>query len=320
MPRLGKKDNIVLGKSLDTWKGAAIGSSARVYECYYHNHDNKVERYAFKVMRSDVIDYATPLFREEAKILSLLTDVQGVMKVKEIGFILFDEGCELPSDETDSTALHMTGDLIQMDITEEPDFSEIFSEKINKGWLPYFILEIFPHKDNLYCQCDNTFHHYNPEKNQLNMENRVLALSQICEILSTAHKNNIVYRDHKIIHYYWRFYLEQVVVIDWNVGKYYEDMLPEEEIKKDLILFAVFTAFWVLSGINYPNAAQFLTSPDEIVHAAHSYKEDNKVLSDLDIVFREPIGKAMAGKYTDASKLGQDLMKALNIRNQKEKG
>ena len=26
---------------------------------------------------------------------------------------------------------------------------------------------------------------------------------QICEILHEAHQRNIVYRDHKILHYYW---------------------------------------------------------------------------------------------------------------------
>ena len=310
--KLGQNDAVSLGNSLDTWRAGTRGSSARVYESFYLNQDQQTELYAFKVMRYDKVAYATPLFLEEVKILSRLMDIDGVMKVKEIGFVRFDENCQFQSDQNKSQAHDMTGKILQMSLAESDEYVGQFSERIDEGWLPYLALQAYPVRENLLCLCDDRYLYQKNDGNGLPLKNRAEALVQACDILDIAHKRNIIFLDHKILHYYWRNYEKHVLMIDWNIGKYIEHGLSKDDRVKDLILFSVFTAFWALSGTPHPGTPEFLTSPDEILANAQPYKKDDNVLSRLPPPFREPIGKAMAGEYSDAAKLGMDLRQAID--------
>ncbi len=70
---LGTKGGIILLDPLDTWASEARGSSARLFlgSLPMQSDDRKI--IAAKIMRPDRIDYALPLFREEAQILESVT-------------------------------------------------------------------------------------------------------------------------------------------------------------------------------------------------------------------------------------------------------
>ncbi len=82
-------------------------------------------------------------------------------------------------------------------------------------WIPYLALVNRPHEDNLMNYCDAGYTHgwFLPLKESL------LLAVQSCEILQSAHDRNIVYRDHKILHYYWDPHVHGVAMIDWNISR-----------------------------------------------------------------------------------------------------
>ena len=244
--KLGQGEAVSLGLSLDTWAPHSRGATARVFESFYRNQDQQTELFAFKVMRHEKAVFAAPLFLEEVKILSRLTDIDGVIKVKEIGFVRFDENGQFQSDLHASQAHDMTGKILQMGLAESDEYVGQFSERIAEGWLPYLALHAYPVRENLLCLCDDRYLHQKKIGDGLPLENRVEPLAQACDILAVTHARNIVYLDHKPIHFFWRKFINHVVMIDWNIGKYVEQGLSEDDRVRDLILFSAFTAF---SGI-----------------------------------------------------------------------
>ena len=58
---------------------------------------------------------------------------------------------------------------------------------------------------------------------------------QICDIFQFAHDRNIVYRDHKILHYYWDVDAHGVAMIDWNIAKRQPQGLSDAEKQFDLV-------------------------------------------------------------------------------------
>ncbi len=63
-------------------------------------------------MRPDRVDYALPLFREEARKLSLLRDIPGVGAKIETGFIKIDSA-DLPSEENKASASEIKGQALR---------------------------------------------------------------------------------------------------------------------------------------------------------------------------------------------------------------
>ena len=94
--RLGEGQDLVLIEPLDTWMPEARGSSARVFAGNLRNRAGKPLSCAIKVMRPDQVEYALPLFIEEAQILSMLRDVPGVTPMLECGYLRLEEGLEFP--------------------------------------------------------------------------------------------------------------------------------------------------------------------------------------------------------------------------------
>ena len=256
-------------------------------------------------MRIDKADYSIPLFCEEVLILPLMDPVPGVSRMFECGFVQLEGAGSLPVDSNLQAIQDLKGPLARIG----PDSGQIFLDQIEKrvkeGWTPYLSVEMREKEDSLLLLCDAglTNGKFLPLITLLKMA------IQICDILQAAHERNIVYRDHKILHYYWQGKTNGVYLIDWNVAKLHPDGLSDYEKQMDLVQFGARGLHHILTGRAAPGALPLgPTQPEEIEHAAQSYQtqwtyDDQRLSQGL----RDIIEAVLAGKYSHAGKLGDDL-------------
>ncbi len=260
--------DLLLGEPLDTWVSEARGSSARVFTGYLRDRLGKPWPHAIKIMRPERVEYALPLFKEEARVLSLLRDVPGVTPVVEFGFLRFHDGLHLPGDESHASADGLRGDLLRYGIEEVQNFLVSMERQLASGWLPYLALVMRDQQYNLIKYCDAGYTHgwFLPLRESL-----VLAI-QICDILQVAHERNVVYRDHKILHYYWDPAAHGIAMIDWNISKHLPHGLSAAEEQLDMVQFGARALHHILTGRPAPGALPLgPNQPEEIERAAMSY-------------------------------------------------
>lgn len=132
---------------------------------------------------------------------------------------------------------------------------------------------------------------------------------QICDILQAAHSRNIVYRDHKILHYYWLEPYNGIFIIDWNVAKRHPQGLTSADRQFDLVQFGARALHHILTGRPAPGALPLgPTRPEDIDQAAHSYKvhwtyDDRR----LPVEVRGILEAVLAGNYDSVKQLRDDL-------------
>jgi serine/threonine protein kinase len=306
--RLGQEQGFMLAEPLDTWAPEARGSSARVFLGFLRTPDDRLKQAAVKVMRRDSIDYALPLFREEILILQQMKDVPGMTGALEMGFIKLDRGYDLPSEQTQGSARGLHGEVQRIGPDQTEEFLAELADKAARGWLPYLALEKRTAEENLMMLCDAGY----TGGRFLSVAEGLRAIIQICEILQEAHTRQIVYRDHKILHYYWLEAYNGVFLIDWNVAKIHPDGLTAEEKQFDLVQFGARAMHHILTGRPAPGALPMgPTRPEEIEAAAHSYRvqwtyDDQRLPYQL----KELLEQVLAGNYSDAATLKSDLVYA----------
>jgi len=311
---LGKDHDIFLTDSLDTWTPEARGSSARVFLGAIRNSDGCRRLAAVKFMRPDEIDYATPMFIEEAAILNELKDIPGVMRILELGFLEFKNPKDIPPDRSDGTARHLEGRAVRLEPQEIEIFLEQFTNRLEQGWLPYLALKRSYPEDNLLLLCDRD----RTQGRYLPIEKGLLCAAKACEILQKAHEHNIVYRDHKIIHFYWDSESQQITIIDWNVAKRHPLGVSSYEIHHDLAQFIARAMHHILTG--RPALGTLPVGPtrsEEIEKASDSYKaswtyDDRKRLNKN---IRQMVENALTGQYESAQALGAALESNLKSFN-----
>ncbi|HWQ84928.1 MAG TPA: hypothetical protein VN363_10195, partial [Anaerolineales bacterium] len=266
--KFGAGQELALGEPLDTWVPEARGSSARVFSGTLRDRAGKDQSYAIKIMRPDRAEYSLPLFREEAHILSLLRGVPGVTPLVECGFLRLEEGVELPVEDRHLSAAYLSGQAVRFGAEQVQNYLSSMDRYLSQSWIPYLALEQRDHNLNLLKFCDVGFTHgwFLPLRTSL------LLSIQICDILQTAHDRNIVYRDHKILHYYWDPRSHGVISIDWNIAKRHAEGLTEPERQFDLVQFGARALHHILTGRPAPGALPLGPNrPDEIEHASTQY-------------------------------------------------
>ena len=301
----GPKGEMRLLEPLDAWLPEARGSSARVYLGELATDNGVVHHLAVKLMRMDKVEYALPLFKEEVEILSLMDHIPGINRMLECGFIHLTQAGPLPTDGNLQAVRGLEGDLMRIGPDSIHRFISQLEMKVEEGWIPYLGIEIRQKEDNLLLLCDAglTNGKFLPLVNLLQM------VIQICDILEAAHRLNIVYRDHKILHYYWQESTNGIYLIDWNVARLHRDGLSDYEKKMDLVQFGARGLHHILTGRAAPGALPLgPTRPDEIDHAAETYNtqwtyDDQRLSSHL----RGIIEAVLAGKYSCAGALRDDL-------------
>lgn len=306
--KLGPESDLQLSVPLDGWTGEARGSSARVFGGLLRDGVGHASPVAIKLMRMDKIDYALPLFREEVLVLNQLYGVPGVPALLECGFLKFEDGAKLPAEREGRVNPDLTGSLLRIGPNAGQEFIHQAEARAEEGWVPYLAVEQRDPRDNLLTLCDSvvTGGVYRPVADLLQIS------IQICEILHEAHQRNVVYRDHKILHYYWIETNRGVYTIDWNVARLHPEGLSNYEKQMDLVQFGARALHHILTGRTAPGALPLgPTRPEEIEQAAKSYEvqwtyDDQRLPEDL----RGIVERVLAGDYNNAIQLRNDLKEA----------
>jgi serine/threonine protein kinase len=305
--KLGAGQDIHLQEPQDTWAPEARGSSARVFAGTLRTRAGLNVPYAIKVMRPGSLEYALPLFREEAQILTLLGDLPGITPLIECGFLRLDDRLALPDEEGHTSAEHLRGQVARYGVEEVQNYLAAMERYISQGWLPYLALEIRDQEHNLmrYCDAGRTHGWFLPLKESL-----LLAI-QSCDILQSAHDRNIVYRDHKILHYYWDPATHGVVMIDWNIAKRQPQGLSETERQFDVVQFGARALHHILTGRPAPGALPLGPNrPEDIEGSAMSYAvswtyDDERLPNRVKEILEQTLNQG----YSHFRDLRQDLAK-----------
>lgn len=301
---LNADGEFLLGMPLDTWVAEARGSSARVFQLNLTAPARA--RCAIKIMRPDKRDYALPLFREEVQILSVMRDVPGVNAMLECGFVMLDEGQDLPAENLAMGAGHLSGLVMRFGIDQVQNYVPLLEGKSAEGWLPYIALQLMDDKANLmnFCDAGRTNGRF------LHLRQALMLSSQICDLLQAAHDRNIVYRDHKILHYYWDQTQNGVVMIDWNIARRFPEGVSPAERSSDLVQFSARALHHIFTGRPAPGALPLGPNrPEDIEQAAHQYAtnwtyDDERLPNRL----KEILSEALGENYSTVRDLRQDLL------------
>ncbi len=325
---LGIDKGAFLAEPLDTWLTAgahdyavpeASGSSARVFKYKDQKLDKKLGKdTAIKIMRPDKISYATPLFLEELRILRILDGKQGVTKLIKAGYLEVCPETNWPYEtapltkqlELQAGGSRITGELFLFDIDDLEAMLTEYQQRIEEGFLPVILLER-RWEDSLYLLCDAGYTRGEFLKN-FSMSQILEIASQISGYLAVAHQNEIVYMDHKLLHYYWNDIRQQVLMLDWNIGRYLPGSLSEESIQFDLLQFSSRALHHLFTGRQAPGAvAVGQNRPEDIAnspkHFKASYPYDvEKRLNSAEIAFLE---RSLDGEFSSASEMKEAIEK-----------
>jgi serine/threonine protein kinase len=304
--KFGPNQKMALAEALDTWRPEARGSSARVFAGYLHHLAKKPVPLAFKIMRPDQQDYALPLFIEETQVLTMLNDVPGITPLVELGYLKLEEGQSLPSDDSHASAENLSGQVIHFGTEQAQNFLAAMDRQLALGWVPYLALVKRNPEHNLLRYCDASYTHgwFLPLRDSL-----VLAL-QICDILQFAHDRNIVYRDHKLLHYYWEVETHGVVMIDWNIAKHHSQGLSEAEIQFDLVQFGARGLHHLFTGRPAQGSLPLGPNRPEDIEKASTHYPVNWTYDDerLPNPLRTILERMLNQGYTQVSEVKQDLL------------
>jgi hypothetical protein len=206
-----------------------------------------------------------------------------------------------------------TSDIYTPD--EMDNFVSELRERTAQGWLAAIIL---PRRweDNLYLRCDAGYTRGEYHRS-FSVKQALQAALQICKIMTSAHDKNIVYLDHKILHYYWNEPRQQVFVMDWNIGREITNGNSEDSFTFDLIQFSARALHHLLTGrqapgsLNVgPNRPEDIQNAPEIYEPIWTYDDQKRLTQDeLDV-----LGAAIQGQYKTASGLAKDLQSLYNQR------
>jgi hypothetical protein len=301
---VGVNQSVHIINPLDVWTQAALGSSSRVFLATLQNRQNLAEPAAVKVMHPGKREYALPLFIEEIKILKLINNFRGIVKMSEMGLIKFDNEKEFPRIETSKGCSALTEKVLRFDLDETINTDQL-DDWVSLGWLPYVALAQKNYQQNLFMLCDLS---RTPGHAPLDLKTGLNIAVQLCQIFSEVHEKNIVYFDHKIFHYYWYSSLSQAYVIDWNVGKLHTALTVDQK-SFDIVQFSARVLYFIFTGRSAPGSLVSGQTHDEILNAPYKYETewryDDKRIPDP---IKEIISAALNGEYTDFLNLKQDLM------------
>jgi serine/threonine protein kinase len=304
--RFGPQQSMRLHEALDTWIAEARGSSARVFAGTLSTRENTIQAYAFKIMRPDQVSYALPLFIEEIQVLNILRDVPGITPYMECGFVKLDDGQDLPSDGSHTSAGELSGSVIHYGVEQTQNFLASMDRQITLGWLPYLALVKRNPEHNLIHYCDASYTH----GWFLSLRDSVILALQICDILQFAHDRNIAYRDHKILHYYWDVETHGVAMIDWNIAKKHPQGLTDEEKQFDLVQFGARGLHHIFTGRPAQGSLPIGPNrPEDIENASTHYAvnwtyDDERLPNQL----RSILEKTLNQGYTQVRQIRQDLL------------
>ncbi len=302
---LGEMGEMSLGEPLDNWAPEALGSSARVVRGRLIGNEGKYHEAAIKFMRPGLADYAVPLFQEEAHILALMKEVPGVASAYEMGFIRFRDNGHIKEDHDRGSISGAGGSIIRLCNQNVHQFIADMRMRASEDWLPYLALPVMDRSENLMNLCDAGY----TRGRFLPMKQSLRLVIQILGILAIAHSRNIVYRDHKILHFYWVEDENGIKMIDWNVARHHSSGLSPADKSDDLVQFGARAMHHILTGRPAPGALPVgPNKPEEVEQAAKAYTpqwtyDDQRIPTRL----KEITERTLVGHYDSVSSLHSEL-------------
>lgn len=259
MPALN--DLYSLGNSIDTF---APGHYARVYEAVDRRDG---QRCAFKVMRrehtSDKDDQPrmeAMAFINEAELLVRMSVSPHVVRLYDCGYLHSNE--ENPrSGEIESYGLNV----------------EMFRQRVyryaGKGWRPYLSLELMPRGDNLLYLMKPT---QPGTRWRLPTEEGLDLAYQFAEVLEMAHRQKIVYLDHKLEHVYWDG--KKLRIIDWNSSRHIENspVVLQQQVSADVHNLCVGILYPIFTGLS-PQKGSLMPQPADQAGVESRYNDINQL-------------------------------------------
>jgi serine/threonine protein kinase len=246
-----------IGNSIDSF---APGHYARVFESATADG----EPCAFKVMRTEHLTadgqpkWEALAFVNETDLLTRMAISPAVMRLYDCGYL--ESGEERPN-----------GGRIRSFGLDAEGFKRATLEYADKRWRPYLALEPLPRADNLlYLMKPNT-----PGMRwRLPTEEGLDLAIQFGQLLQTAHRQRIIYLDHKLEHVYWDGL--QLRVIDWNSSKRIEgsDQVLASNIQTDIHNLCVGILYPIFTGLS-PQKGTLVPQPASQEEAEARYKDVN---------------------------------------------
>jgi serine/threonine protein kinase len=211
----------------------ALGHYARVLEAYDFRRDEAV---AFKVMRpehlalDESVRWEYRAFANETRLLIKLADSPHTVDLLDCGYI--SAAAEAPGG----------GEIESFGIDVEA-FSEATSKFATRRWRPYLTMPYLPRTNNLFYLMKPT---NQGNRWRLPTEEGLALALQFGKLLQFAHRQQIVYMDHKLEHVYWNG--AKLEVIDFNSSRQLPDTANDaQQYRADVhhlcvgILYSIFT-------------------------------------------------------------------------------
>jgi serine/threonine protein kinase len=331
----GPDEPINIAEPLDTWLSAglrdyavpeAVGSSSRVFLLKDHTFAGEYADYpAIKIMRPDQQQYALPLFKHEVRILDRMRHVPGVTPMLALGFLRVDSGA-WPSEiapitatlESKASARQLHGSMDLMKPEEVEVFLSEIDARVADAWLAFIILSR-RWEDNLFLRCDAGYTR-GEFRRTFPVSQALQIASQICQIIQAAHERDIVYLDHKALHYYWNEPRQQVFVLDWNIGRQISSSDQKDMIKFDLLQFSARALHHMLTGRQASGSVNVgPNKPEDIQNAPDKYEpvwtyDDHERLTEDELNF---LSVALQGEFKTALELENGLQALYQARQSK---
>lgn len=331
--KLGANNGLYLAEPLDTWLTAgqhdfaipeAAGSSARVFLLKGKYLDIKLQKNpAIKIMRHDKLAYARSLFKQELLILNALADLTTVTPMLMTGYFKADDAVAWPGEIAPLTKTAqlagsghgVKGEMVLFEATKTELMLQEYDQRLDEYWLPLIILER-RWEDNLYVLADAGYTRGDFYKN-LSMRQVLNAALQISESLASAHEKGVIYLDHKLLHYYWNDVRQQVMIVDWNIGRYLEDKITPELKQFDLLQFSARALHHLFTGRQAPGSvAVGPNRPEDIENSPRHFKASytydvQKRLNEDEMAFLE---KALDGSFASADEMSEALQLLIKKR------
>jgi len=234
-----------LKNSIDTF---APGHYARVFEAIDRRHDR---RCAFKVMRAEHLTrdgqprWEATAFLNEADLLTRMSVSPHIVRLYDCGYVSAEE--ESPR----------SGYIVSFE-QDLDGFKQASMDYAALRWRPYLSLEILPRTQNL---LDVMKPHDPGTRWRLPTEEGLDLALQFADVLLMAHRQRIIYLDHKLEHVYWDG--TTLRIIDLNSSKLItaSDGVLAGQIQTDLhnlcvgILYPIFTGLSPQKGTLMPQPA-----------------------------------------------------------------
>lgn len=235
----------------------ALGHYARVLDAVDRRQGKSV---AFKVLRSEHIAAdGTPrwefrAFANEVNLLQKLADSPHVVHLRDCGYI--ESQSEAP---TDGPIESYQGDI--------QGFVGAASSYAERGWRPYLALENLPRTQNLFYLMRRD---RQGQRLRLPTEEGLALALQFAELLRLAHRQQIVYLDHKMEHVYWDGL--HLRIIDLNSSRQLEPNNNGQFYRMDIHNLCVGILYPIFTGLS-PQKTSLRPQPGNVEQVMSRYQD-----------------------------------------------